>query len=27
LPMYPTLSSEEQDYVIDCIFEFYENSL
>ncbi len=27
LPIYPTLSSEEQDYVIDCIFEFYENSL
>jgi len=27
LPIYPTLSSEEQDYVIDCIFEFYNNSL
>ncbi|MDD2199303.1 MAG: UDP-4-amino-4,6-dideoxy-N-acetyl-beta-L-altrosamine transaminase [Bacteroidales bacterium] len=25
LPMYPTLSSEEQGYVIDCIFEFYDN--
>jgi UDP-4-amino-4,6-dideoxy-N-acetyl-beta-L-altrosamine transaminase len=24
LPMYPTLSDEEQDYVIDKIFKFYE---
>jgi dTDP-4-amino-4,6-dideoxygalactose transaminase len=24
LPMYPTLKQEEQEFVIDCIFRFFE---
>jgi len=25
LPMYPTLTDEEQEYVIDCILQFINN--
>ncbi|HLX91954.1 MAG TPA: DegT/DnrJ/EryC1/StrS family aminotransferase, partial [Puia sp.] len=26
LPMYPTLSGEEQQYVINCVDEFFEGN-
>ncbi len=26
LPMYPTLTNEQQEYVIDCVMEFYKTS-